>query len=274
MAWNLAKYFGKDYVPSYLAGGIGPEKLAFALQYLAGKAPATMDPQYVGLAARLYNDVYSKFNKTTGFNAPAQVFAKQYWDWLRAGAQTQKTVASTLQTNEYGNIANNVLHYVPGQGYMTEADLEYSDPNQYKAIQAARKKWTEDTGTPNAYYESNPITTGHGAYTQQATNLGWARPIFGAGELYSYKPPAGPPPGINPAPTPPTSTNRNGNYATTSQAGGTAKTVSTAPVSMSQQARETAAKRAGRSISQAGITKVPNMRETYSRMVRQRYGRS
>jgi len=65
--------------------------------------------------------------------------------------------------------------------------------------------------------------------------------------------------------------NRVGNTATTSVPGQTAVTPNQWSGDYQQQARERSAKRMGRDISQAGITKVPNAKEELSRRTRQMF---
>jgi hypothetical protein len=275
MAYDFTQYFGHDYVPSYMSA-VRPDQLAQALQYLTAGGPRG----HGGNLATHIGDIYGSFQKNTGLHAPVKVWAQQYWDWLSKGAQTKHNYASTLQNVDTGNVSANVLHYVPGQGYVTEADLQSVDPAQYQAIQDERAAAVKDTGAANAYYESNPGTTGQGAYSKNLTNLGWARNMQGAGAMKSYLPKT-PPPNLNPPPAgagAPAGTgnpvnngvggNRNSNYATTAVPGATAVTPKWLSGSgASRQATERAAKRVGRDISQSGVTKVPNMRQAYSRLI-------
>ncbi|MDD5245584.1 MAG: hypothetical protein PHU49_16360 [Syntrophorhabdaceae bacterium] len=126
----------------------------------------------------------------------------------------------------------------------------------------------------------------------QAAHLDYnGNPIQGQGALSSIWAKMSPPPNVNPAPGPAPApaapsgatawrdvmsaapkaggANRNGNYATTSKPGAVAVTPTGVPGGASAQARQTVAKRTGRSIAQAGVTKVPTARATYSQMVRQ-----
>jgi hypothetical protein len=290
---DLASQFGRSYLPSYLQS-TSADQLAHALWYMTGKpmtGKSKGESAAMNLSKRLKADVYDRWaaaNKTV--KSPIETWAQQYWDWLRREALTNQAHTSAATTDNYdsGNISNNVLHYVMGQGYVAESDLRRADPEQFAAIQAARAKAVADTGTINPYYEANPysVTTPGVAHTDRVSNKQFAPNIAGQAPLESrwgaYRQtqkaqqyPTGPTndgkQGYGGAGGGAGAANRNGNYATTSAPGQTAKTLSTAPQTMTQQARETAAKRTGRTLSQAGVTRVPNVREQYSRMVRQQF---
>ena len=141
MAYDFTQYFGHDYVPSYMSA-VRPDQLAQALQYLTAGGPRG----HGGNLATHIGDIYGSFQKNTGLHAPVKVWAQQYWDWLSKGAQTKHNYASTLQNVDTGNVSANVLHYVPGQGYVTEADLQSVDPAQYQAIQDERAAAVKDGG--------------------------------------------------------------------------------------------------------------------------------
>ena len=208
-------------------------------------------------------------------------FARNYWDWLQGGASTYTDVPAS----DLGPLAANALHYVGGVGYVKEADLEKYDPRGFAAI--AKQRTAEATNPAiNPYWESTPggvpastrwtqnvsrrpawmqnyssFNQFMGGQTQSGRSAGagaGARAGAGGGAGVNYSAGAG---------------NRVGNVATTSTPGQTAVTPNQWSGDYEQQARERAAKRMGRDISQAGVTKVPNMREELSRRTRQRFRR-
>jgi len=208
-------------------------------------------------------------------------FARNYWDWLQGGASTYTDVPAS----DLGPLAANALHYVGGVGYVKEADLEKYDPRGFAAI--AKQRTAEATNPAiNPYWESTPggvpastrwtqnvsrrpawmqnyssFNQFMGGQTQSGRSAGagaGARASAGGGAGVNYSAGTG---------------NRVGNVATTSTPGQTAVTPNQWSGDYEQQARERAAKKMGRDIAQVGVTKVPNMREQYSRRVRQNFRR-
>ena len=71
-------------------------------------------------------------------------------------------------------------------------------------------------------------------------------------------------------PAAPGAANRNGNYAATATPGQVAKTPA-GITGATQQRTESAAKRVGRNISQAGVTRLSNARQEYTRNYAQQF---
>ena len=210
-------------------------------------------------------------------------FANDYWSWLSSGASLYQlnrpapTLPSGMvapQSESYVDvvpIAEGVLHYVRGVGYVKESDLQKYDPRGFAAI--AKQRQTEAANpTINPYWEKSrvqqplrqlspgPLVIGTPSQPQTgqagAGGAGAGGGAAAGGGGVNYSPGTG---------------NRVGNTATTSVPGQTAVTPNQWSGDYQQQARERSAKRMGRDISQAGITKVPNVKEDYSRRVRQNF---
>jgi hypothetical protein len=301
MPWDLSKTWNTNYAPAYLRS-TNPEMLRGALnalmygQPLTGKNKDPYQARVEALALNLRKDVINPWYKTTKMSPDISTWARDYWNWLAGGAKTTDLVPGNqvTTTTEMGDYGKNALHYVTGVGYVAEKDLESYAPEEYQALQAQRAKEVADTATVNPYYETNPVTTttGSAAHNVTHTNLGLARPMFGqaawpgsvlnpnvphpAGmtrpETVAYLAARPHPYNTDPSlgPVYRGGANRNGNYAAPSVPGQTAKTPANAMAGGgTSQARQRVAKSVGRSISQAGVTRVPNMSEEYSRRVRQ-----
>ena len=124
MAQDLATEFGRGYLPSYLKN-MSAQQLRSALQTMATGGPslaASNQNSYYG--RKLENDVYLPWEQNTGQKMDIGQWAQQYWDWLSRSAPTRQLVPGTPSTQvstQEGNIADNVLHYVPGTGYVSRA---------------------------------------------------------------------------------------------------------------------------------------------------------
>jgi hypothetical protein len=306
MAQDLATEFGRGYLPSYLKN-MSAQQLRSALQTMATGGPslaASNQNSYYG--RKLENDVYLPWEQNTGQKMDIGQWAQQYWDWLSRSAPTRQLVPGTPSTQvstQEGNIADNVLHYVPGTGYVSETDLQNVDPDQYAAIQAQRQAATADTGNVNPYYESNIVksgTPGTPASMRNVLNSQFAPNIVGQAPLTIQQPYVVPGPyypgkgtaggaGVSAQTAPAAASapaagsggttdtvatgNRNGNYATTSTPGAVVVTPTAVPDAASDQMVQTIGKRVGRNLAQNGVTKIPNLREQYSRSVRQSFRR-
>lgn len=285
MAWDLSNHFNTRDAPEYLVNE-NPATVAHALaammnaRYAADLRKST-DPvarQRAELSRRMREDVYDPWMQDSTLKTKPGVgkWVREYWDWLREGAKTRTWVASTEQDVEKGFASQNALHYVEGVGYTTEGDLAFYNPLRQQAMSSERKR-AEETEGKERYWESDIMREGTPAYWKYHTNLGLSRNIYKKPALDQYfKTVQGKPqPAAN---WPPTRTatggaglaNRNGNFAATSVPGQVAKT----PAGVqggTMQHRQTVAKRVGRDISQAGVTRLSNAREEFSRRYRQQF---
>ena len=283
MPFDYTKYLqaSPNYAPDYVTGmteNAYRRLLNNLYMYNADSVPEGWDTTPVNFVRQVVNPVRTSagFNALAGpmasYQSDLAEFAQSYWNWLQGGATTQE------QVPESKPLASNALHYVGGVGYVNESDLQKYDPRGFAAI--AKQRTTEAANPAiNPYWESTP------GYTQQKQNVGrrpsWM-PNYSSWQnfLGRTQPPsntgggagagAGGGAGVNYSAG---TGNRVGNVATTSTPGQTAVTPNQWSGDYEQQARERAAKKMGRDIAQVGVTKVPNMREQYSRRVRQNFRR-
>lgn len=289
MALDLADYFQVYDVPSYLRNQKA-SAIAHALNTIMNPHYVPMLRErndasarlYLDLGERLKEDVYQPWaaqNSAAGWDAGQWV--RSYWDYLRKGAETKKYVESTERDVERGHAGRNVLHYVEGVGYVTEQDLAGYRPDIYGYLERERSRAAEAPGIER-YWESDVVREGTPAYWERQKNPLIAGNVYGRDQYDRYmasiwdrpNPQADAP--VRYATGQGAATNRVGNIAATSAPGQVTKTPAASYLArrnMSQQYRETVAKRVGRSIAQAGVTRVPNAREDYSRAYRQNFRR-
>jgi len=298
MVQDLARYFSGKDAPSWLRA-LKPEDVGSALFALAhpksfnpGPVPHTMMKDWKissaafvrdrDLAKRIWSDVYKPFSQQHG-KSNIDVWVNKYWDWLRRGTPTVTKQASTLKNLTRGNYGTGDLTYVEGVGYVTRDELSTYRPEAAESYQQA-KTAAETTEGIDPYYETFTQTVGKPAREVWGKDQGvysrykgvksyeeWLRgktwtpgqptpPRGGGGVRVSIK--LGSSAGANQA----------GNYAATAQPGA----VSRSPANTyyaDPRVRDTIAKRVGRDISQSGVSRIPNMREEYSRRYRQMYRR-
>jgi len=206
----------------------------------------------------------------------AHQWIKNYWDWLAGGAKTRtERPAKGMAAGHMGT------QYLTDQGWQTYGQLD-PESERAKYIAAKIEAAEADTGEAQKYWEGWTTPggwdyTAHNAWTGIEGNPLWAD-YKGMGWLPStgpsrYKPPPPTPsPVIHPEGASPISRNvtinfgaggnREGNAATAGAAGTVSRTPGATFYSgdgFMKQARERAAKRTGRRLSQAGVTAVPSL---------------
>ena len=271
MPWDWNRAFGRSlgYAPDWQAK---MEEQNYANMLYQFMHPETY-PGGMQETANL-RGLYGKMVQETGNQVGLADWANAYWNWLQGGASTYTDVPA----GEAAPMAENALHYVSGVGYMKEADLKQYDPRGFDAITKQRATEAKDPSV-NPYWEKSP-TAAHTDWTQNTANRpAWMSNYQNMGQFMATHS-GGPPPGMNPGRGAgagagvnysPGTGNRVGNTATTSVPGQTAVTPNQWSGDYQQQARERSAKRMGRDISQAGVTKVPNAKEELSRRTRQMF---
>jgi len=256
------RYFRAEDAPGFVRQ-LSPERLGTALYYLQQmKQPTGWDiglpatPDVISTAGRIRKEVYGRFSK----KADLKNWVTNYWDWLRRGTPTSTQTPSTEKQVTMGGAGETDLTYVQGVGYVTRADL----PN-YRAELAARyeeeKRKAQESPEVRPYYETYEATTGKPAsWSAAVKHPVFAGKILGQEKFGDW-----------------ITANRAGNYASTRSPGQVSRTpyasLSSPGSAYAQRVRDRTAKKVGRGISGAGVSRIANSFESYSRKYRQIYGR-